>query len=513
MKPSTRIIFNTSIQYVRTVISVLVTLYTARLILDALGVEDYGIYSLVGGIVAMLSFVQTSLTSTTQRYLSFHQGKGDFFMQHKIFNNSIVTQLIISVTLISGLCILQPFIFNGFLNIPADRVNAAIWVYYCMLFTLFFTMQSTPYLAVLIAHENIFYATIVQLTYSFLKIPIALILYAIPVERLKYYAILLVIVQAANYFMYLIYCKRKYKETKNIHLFSLDKQIFKQMFSFMGWSVYSTGCIVGRTQGIAILLNRFFGTVVNAAYGIAWQVSGQLNFLSSSIQNATKPQLIRAEGANDRKKMFRLAEITSKFSFLLLAFMSIPAIMEMDDLLSIWLKEVPENTVVFCQFIVLTNLADQLTIGLAYANEAIGKIRNYSLVVNSIKLLSLPAAFLFLHYGAEVIAVMYCILGIELLCALTRLPFLKFTGGLSIKEFSKRVFLPIIPPFCLTVILCYYYSSIFSSTWSFVGNFIISAITMGISSYFFSLCKDEKEILQRISGIALQKVKSINSIL
>ena len=285
------------------------------------------------------------------------------------------------------------------------------------------------------------------------------------------------------------------------------------MFSFMGWSVYSTGCIVGRTQGIAILLNRFFGTVVNAAYGIAWQVSGQLNFLSSSIQNATKPQLIRAEGANDRKKMFRLAEITSKFSFLLLAFISIPAIMEMDDLLSIWLKKVPENTVVFCQFIVLTNLADQLTIGLAYANEAIGKIRNYSLVVNSIKLLSLPAAFLFLHYGAEVIAVMYCILGIELLCALTRLPFLKFTGGLSIKEFSKRVFLPIIPPFCLTVILCYYYSSIFSSTWSFVGNFIISAITMGISSYFFSLCKDEKEILQRISGIALQKVKSINSIL
>lgn len=138
--------------------------------------------------------------------------------------------------------------------------------------------------------------------------------------------------------------------------------------------------------------------------------------------------------------MFRLAEITSKFSFLLLAFISIPAIMEMDDLLSIWLKEVPENTVVFCQFIVLTNLADQLTIGLAYANEAIGKIRNYSLVVNSIKLLSLPAAFLFLHYGAEVIAVMYCILGIELLCALTRLPFLKFTGGLSIKEFSKRVF-------------------------------------------------------------------------
>ena len=183
----------------------------------------------------------------------------------------------------------------------------------------------------------------------------------------------------------------------------------------MGWSVYSTGCIVGRTQGIAILLNRFFGTVVNAAYGIAWQVSGQLNFLSSSIQNATKPQLVRAEGANDRKKMFRLAEITSKFSFLLLAFISIPAIMEMDDLLSIWLKEVPENTVVFCQFIVLTNLADQLTIGLAYANEAIGKIRNYSLVVNSIKLLSLPAAFLFLHYGAEVIAVMYCILGIELL--------------------------------------------------------------------------------------------------
>lgn len=495
MIASTRVIFNTSVQYLRTGITLIVSLYTTRLILEALGVENYGIYSLVGGIVSMLSFFKSSLAGTTQRYLSYHQGKGDMDMQKKIFNNSVVTQLLISIGLIIILLSLTPFLFNGFLNIPPQRTEAAMWVYFCMLGTLFFTMQSTPYMAALIAHENILFATIVQMIDTFLKIPIALSLTWFQFDSLKLYAILLLSVQILNFLLYYIYSHRKYEETIGVKLLSFDKRTFNEMLSFMWWVIYGTGCVIGRTQGIAVLLNKFFGTVVNAAYGIALVVSSQLSFLSTSLGTAINPQIIRAEGNGDRKKMLRLAEISSKFSFLLLALVSIPAIIEMNALLTFWLKEVPEYAVVFAQFVVLANLFDQLTIGLIAANKAIGNIRNYSITINTIKILTLPAAFISLYVGLPVYSVMVLYALFELICALARLPFLKITGGLSIKGFSNRVFVKLIVPVTFTLLAVFTYNRFIYFPLSFLGSFIISGIVLSLSSYFLALCNDEKDII------------------
>ncbi len=508
MIPSTRVIFNTGVQYFRNIISVFISLYVTRLILDALGVENYGIYSVVGGVVAMLSFIQSSLSGTTQRYLSFHQGRNDIHRQKEIFNNSVITQLLISISLIVVLLVLKPFLFESFLNIPADRVDAAIWVYYCMLGTLFFVMQSTPYLATLIAHENILFATIVQMIDTFLKIPIALALTWFYFDRLKFYAVLMFGLHVINFLFYYLYCKKKYAETTGINFFSFDKQTFFDMFSFMGWTIYSTGCIVGRTQGIAVLLNKFYGAAMNAAYGIGLAVSGQLSFLSTSISNAINPQIIKAEGAGNRIKMLRLSEISSKFSFLLLALISIPAIIEMKSLLSIWLKEIPDHAVMFCQFIVLANLLDQLTIGLGTANKAIGNIRNYSIIINTIKLLTIPFAFLCLYIGLPVFSVMICYVLFEFICALARLPFLKVTAGLSITGFTRRVFLYLLAPNILTVIVCLIYAYLTDSVWSFLGTFALSVLAMVSSSYLIGLCKDEKIIIDNFTQSIICKFKN-----
>lgn len=495
MNAPSRVIFNTSIQYLRTLISVFVSLYTTRLILDALGVENFGLYSIVGGIVTMLSFIQISLSGTTQRYLSYYQGKQEIQLQRKIFNNSVITQLMISILLIITLLGIKPFLFGGFLNISDERLNAAVWVYYCMLGTLFFSMQSTPYFATLISHENILFASVVQLIDIFLKIPIALSLTWFHFDRLKQYALLLLGVHMLNFIFYYLYSKRKYEETKGVKLFSFDKRIFAEMFYFMGWTIYSTGCIVGRTQGIAVLINKFFGAAINASYGIALAISGQFSFISASMRNAIDPQIIKAEGIGDRKKMLRLSEISSKFSFLLLALISIPAIIEMKPLLSVWLKETPEHAVMFCQFVLLANLIDQTTIGLGTANKAIGNIRDYSLVINTIKIATIPAAFVCLYFDLPLISLLICLILFEFICAFARLPFLKVTGGLSIAGYSRRVFLCIIIPTLLTIAVCLGFSYYFDHKWSFLGTFLLSLLVMTTTTYFLGLCKDEKSII------------------
>jgi len=507
MIASTRVVFNTSIQYLRSILSVIISLYTTRLVLKYLGSNDYGIYSLVGGVVAMLSFIKVSLASTTQRYLSFYQGKKDLQMQKSIFNNSVFTQFLISIAIITLLLLLQPYIFNKLLNIDVERIYAAKWVYRFMLISLFFTMQSTPYYATLISHENILFSTLVQIGETLSKIPIVIALTISTVDNLVLFSALSTFVQIVIYFVYQFYCKNKYSETRKLNIRLFNKNVFKDMFSFMGWVVYSTGCVVGRTQGLAIILNKFFSTAINAAYGISWHLSGQVSFLSSSLLNAINPQIIRAEGEQNRKRMFRLAEIASKFSFLLLAMITIPSIIEMKTLLTIWLKDFPEYTVMFCQFILLTNLADQLTIGLVTANKAIGNIKNYSITINTIKLLTVPTAFICLRIGLPVISVMISLLLFELICAISRLFFLKISGGLSIIGFIQRVFMYEIIPIAATVAVSLVISNARNSNISFLYTFFASFFVMGLTAYFAGLTSDEKDIVNTLLKIGINKLK------
>ena len=262
--------------------------------------------------------------------------------------------------------------------------------------------------------------------------------------------------------------------------------------------MYSTGCIVVRTQGLAVILNRILGTIVNAAYGIALHVTSAIHFVAQSVTNAINPQIMKAEGGGERQRMLSLAERASKYASLLIAMVAIPIIAEMDAILQWWLTEVPEQTTMFCRFVLAASICDQLTIGLGCANQAIGKIRTYSLIINTIKVLTLPAAYCCLRLNFPVYTVMWCYLGFECLCAVARLPFLKITAGLSIWHFIRHVFLPIIFPSIVMILSSWTFTYFVDMPYRFIFTIILTCVFGALAVYFTALTKEEQTTAKNI---------------
>ena len=498
MTPSNRVIVNTGAQYIRTVINVLLALYATRLILKSLGADDYGIYTLIAGVVAMLSFLTNALVITTQRYMSFHQARGETEKQKQIFNNSLILHAILSLLLIAALEIAGLFLFDGFLNIAPDRIGAAKIGYQFTILMLCCAFMAAPFRALLISHENIVYISAIDVINGVLKIIIAVAIARSDADRLIFYAALMSCVPLFDLLAFSIYDYIKYEECSTPKLKHFDKQYIYSLSSFAGWTLYSTGCIIGRTQGIAIVLNKFMGATINAAYGIALQVNGAVSFISQSLLNAMNPQIVKAEGAGNRQRVLRLSEIASKFGFLLLALLVIPLVMEMAQVLKLWLNEYPPGTVYLCQLILLTALVDQLTIGLASANQAVGNIKAYSLIVNTIKLITLPIVIVLMLLGVNYQLTMISYIVIEFICCISRLFFLKHTAGLSIRHFVQVVFKMQSIPLIVLVGLYFATRHIPFSIFSFgVRTVVISGIYFA-TIYFFGLCPDEKEIVNRV---------------
>jgi O-antigen/teichoic acid export membrane protein len=491
---SKRVVFNTGILYAKMLVTMGISLYSTRVVLNALGATDYGIFSLIAGVIAMLSFLNAAMTASTQRYLSFHQGKNDFLMQKKIFSNSWILHILIGLIVVVLLEIACPFLFNGFLNIPTERIFMAKTVYHFMTVAVFFSIISVPFTASLNAHENMLWIAIVNIIESVFRLAIALSLVTFVQEgRLVVYGLLTAILGGISFLLYAGYCLKKYNECtlKDYHI---DKPLMKELSSFAGWNLFGALCGVGRTQGLAILLNIFFGTVVNAAYGIANQVAGQMNFFSSTMLRALNPQIMKSEGMNDRKRMLRLSMMASKFGFFLLAFIAIPCIFEMPAILKFWLKEVPEYTDIFCSLILIGALINQLTIGLQSAIQATGRIKIYQIVVGSIQLLNLPIAYFLLKNKFPSYAVLISFVCIEVFACLLRLIFLKKLARLSIREYFKRVFFREAIPVLLSIFICWVITNYLYFEFRFVLTVIISVFTFLISIYFIGLCLDEKKI-------------------
>lgn len=499
MTPSQRIIVNTTAQYTRTIINVGLSLYSTRLILAALGETDFGIYNVVAGVVAMLSFITNALVTTTQRYLSFYHGKEDKEKIRLVFGNSVLLHVLIgSGALIILLSLAYPVVYS-LLNIEPERQMAALYVYGAASVMLFITFLTAPFRSLFIARENIVYISIIDVLDGVLKLFIALFLaHIVSFDKLTIYSYLLVGISVFNLLAFSVYALRHFEECHIPSFKEWDSYFIRSLSSFTGWTIYSTGCIIVRTQGIAIIINRFLGSVINAAYGIALQVSGATYFLAQALTNAMNPQIMKAEGSGNRSYMLTLAERSCKYAYILLSMIAFPLIAEMPSILQFWLGNVPEQAVMFCQFVLLASVIDQLTIGLGTANQAIGNIRNYSIVVNSIKIVTLPCAWACLHYGLPVASVMYCYLGFETLCMLARLPFLKITAQLSIRHFVKTVFVPLVIPTSLLVLTCYAMTHYMDFNYRFILTIFTSAIIYIISIGLLGLSSDERMVFTNI---------------
>lgn len=492
MQASNRLILNTAAQYTRTIINVVLSLYSSRLILQILGESDFGIYSLVGGVVSLLSFLTNSLVTSTQRYLSVSQGKGVLSETKKVFNNSLIVHIALGLTVLFVFMACEPWLFNGFLNIPTDRIGAARIVYRLVIVMLIVALLAAPFRAVLVSRENIVYISVIDVLDGIFKLVFVFLLTYCTFDNLIAYGCIMLGITLFNMLSFVIFGMIKYDECIFPKRKYIDSSSIRDLLSFSGWTMYSTFCVIGRTQGVAIVLNKVMGTVINAAYGIGGSLQGYISFVSSSFTTAISPQLMKAKGAGDNQHMMYLAFFQCKMSYLLFALLAIPSMFEIEKLLMLWLGKVPENAGFFGIMFLLNMLFDLLTSGLGNANSAIGKIRNFTIVVNTPKLLAVPLIWIALKMGGPLYAVGLIFVGSETVSMILRAPMLKKLVDFSIKEFIDYTLLRTIIPVLASIAVSYIISISTNASWRFVLTYLCSSVTLLFLSYYLSLTKAEQ---------------------
>jgi len=508
MKAANRVALNTGILYGRMLITMGITLYSTRLVLNALGSTDYGIFNLLAGIILMLSFLNTAMATSTQRYLSFHQGRNDLAMQRKVFTNSLVLHSAIGLLIVIGLEGVGFFLFDGFLNIPPDRMEAARTIYHFMSLTVFFTIITVPFNGSLVAHENMFWVAFVNIVETLLKLAIAIVLYQVAGDKLVVYGLLTASITIVSFVLYAIYCFKRYPDCTLQGIVKPDATLIRELGSFAGWNLFGSLCSLGRTQGLALILNIFFGTVVNSAYGIANQVGAQLLFFSNTLLRALNPQIMKSEGAGDRQRMLRLSMMASKFGFFLLAIFAIPIIFEMDAILDLWLINIPEYSVDFCRLILIGGLTNQLTIGLQSAMQATGRIKLYQILVGGLLLLNLPISYILLRLGLPAYFVLISYILIEFLACGVRLILCKRVAGLNISIYFKRVIVRQILPTMISSTFCFVIVLYLQIDHRFVYTSFLSAVLFLGSIYFFGLIDGERSLVKSMIGQLKSKLFS-----
>jgi O-antigen/teichoic acid export membrane protein len=511
MQPANRVVINTGFLYGKMLITMIISLYSTRLILNALGVEDFGIFNLIGGVIALLSFINAAMSVATQRYLSFYLGAGEVEKLKSVFSSSVILHLVIAFIILLLLELSGILLFKGGLNIPAERIGTAKIVFHFMVVSTFFTINAVPFDASINAHEHFLFDALTGIFESIAKLGIAFILIYTRVDKLILYGLLIAGLTIIIRIIKSIYCFHKFNECRIRIKSFINYDLFKEMLSFAGWNLFGSLCVVLRNQGLAIVLNIFFGVIVNAAYGIANQVNGQLSAFSQNMLKALNPQIVKSEGGGDRNRMLRLSMLACKLSFFLLAVFAVPLIIEMPFVLKIWLKTVPDNTVVFCQLILILSLLQQLTVGLMVAISSVGKIKAYQIVVGILYTLNIPLAIVLVKFGLPAYSVLIgsiileCIAGVSRIwfawkiASLPVILFLKKTIWSSIISILLATFFALIPRFILdegilrvslavlsstiTLFLFGKYIAGLSNEFEKVNEFVLALLRRGLSSF------------------------------
>lgn len=492
-----RIALNSFIQYSRLIINLVVSLFSVRIILNALGANDYGIYDVIAGVIGLLGFINSSLNQTSIRYLSVCLGNNDNSKVRSTFNNCFWLHLFIALIISILLEIIGTFIFDYFLNIPPSRLYAANLVYHCMVLTLFIQVAITPFSALIISHEKFIYIAIVSIIDSLLKLAIAFFILKTSYDRLILYGILMALVTIINAILYISYIYKKYND--EVVIAKPSKKGILSQSGFAGWTILDVIGSVATRQGYSIILNRYFGPVINASFAIARQVEGQLFNISASIIDTMKPQIMISFGANDKKRMYRLSITAGKLGFSMMAIVAIPLLIYMPDILTIWLKNVPEGTVLFTRLLVLACMAEQLTRGVVYACQATGKIKWFSVIVSAIRFSALPISLLLFHLGFPHYASIVVFLICESIGSLTRVLIMSKLDDFDVSFFIKNVLFRILPSFFIGVIMCGLLKRWFNNTMPFfILNVTICCFLFSTIVYFFALSSDERLTINRI---------------
>lgn len=500
-----RIAKNTLLLYFRMLFLMAVSLYTSRVVLNALGVEDFGIYNVVGGVVAMFTVLSGSLSAAISRFITYELGKGNQENLNKIFSSAVTIQLGLAGIIILLVETIGIWFLNVKMNISEVRMEAANWVFQFSILTFAINLVSVPYNASIIAHEKMSAFAYISILEAVGKLTIAYLIGISPIDKLIFYAILMCAVALIVCFTYGNYCKRHFSECT--YRFIWDKQLLKQMFGFAGWNFIGTASAVLRDQGGNVVINLFCGPTVNAARGVAFQVNNAVNQFVANFMTALNPQITKSYASGDKEYMMTLIFQGARLSFYMLLLLSLPILVNTHYILELWLKIVPEHTVLFVQLVLIFTMSESISQPLITAMLATGKIRNYQIVVGGLQMMNLPVSYLLLRWGFFPEIVIVTAICISQCCLVARLILLRGMIGISIRKYLQKVYFNILTVSAVAVVLpliCTHYIDE-----SFIGFIIISLIAVIctiISIYFIGCNRQERQFIHQKFNIIKAKI-------
>ena len=504
---SKRIAKNTVILYFRMLLLMAVSLYTSRVILSTLGVDDFGIYNVVGGFVALFAVLSKSLSSACSRFFNYEMGKGRSSKLEKVFSSSVWIHLFLAIIVAVLGGVIGAWFVSEKMVISPDRIYAANWVLVFSIVTFCANLIAVPYHAAIIAHERMKTFAYVSLFEGFAKLGISFLIIVSPIDTLIFYACLLCLLQFSVNVMYFIYCRRSFVECRTF--MTLENGVLKEMMSYASWTFVGTSASILRNHGGSILINLFFGPVANAARAIANQVLHAVDGFVSNFVIALKPQITQSYSSGDRSYMMQLVYRGAKFSYFMILFLSLPILLNTEYILNLWLKKTPQIATIFVQLTLLHSMIESLSHPLITAQQATGKIRNYQLVVGGLQLLNLPIAYIVYKMGAPVESFFFVAIGCSIACLIARLIMLRTHVKLDALDFTRKVILRVVVVSIFSALIPILLKSMMQlSMLTFVIMSLSSFIWTFLVIYFIGCDKGEQEIVVKYIKKLRDKIKN-----
>lgn len=484
-----RILKNTLILYIRQVFIVFVNLYALRVVLNELGIEDYGIYSVVAGVVALSSFLSTTMASATQRYFSYALGRNDTDLLNKIFSVSWLVYLFIALLALLVLETVGTWFVSNYISIPPDRIEAVIILYHLTVIGFIVSILNAPFMAILIAHEDMHIYAYLSIVEGLMKLGAVYLLAYISWDKLELYGYLLMFVAIINALAYFIVCLHKYSECqfRKLHW---DKTLLKEIIDFTGWTAFGAFTSVARNHGVTILLNQAFNPATVAARAIAMNVASQVSVFANNFNTGLYPPIIKAYAADDKNEMYSLIIHGSKLTFYLMWVFTLPLLLEMEMVLTIWLNTPPKEAVIFTQLALIEMLIMSVSLPLATAARAPGKMRFYETVLGVIQLVIFAFSYWFVNNGYPAYSVFIIAIIFNFIMLAVRLLVVRHLIGLNLGNYISQVLMPLSGMMLLSAIPSIYLRN---SLPDFVGYstlvIVVCLILSTVSMYYLGLDK------------------------
>lgn len=496
-KENKRLAKNTLFLYFRMFLTLLVGLYTSRVVLNVLGVVDYGINNVVGGVVAIFGSLNGAMASTSSRYITFYLGKGDKNRLREIFSTVAYVHVGIAFIVILLCETIGLWFFYNKMQIPVARLDVAFWLLQFSFAGAFLSMINTPFTGLIIAHEKMDIYAYISIFDVLAKLAIVFLIQVTPFDKLLTYGFLFLIVNIIDFLIYRTYCVKSFEES---HIkFIFDKPLFKELAGYFGWSIAGNVALAFNGQGINMVLNMFFGPAVNAARGVAYQVQNIINQFVGNFQVALNPQIVKTYANREMERMYNLMYASSKYGFLLLFFLSLPVMVCANYILKLWLGIVPEHTVTFLRIILMVCMVNAMANSSIVAAGATGRLKKYTIINATFCLSPLPLSYVVLKLVQIPELVFVILLVVEIMTLASRLILMRSMIGLSMNGYAKAVFLPnflVVAstawlPICLHAVL----KDKFVDT---VTICLISFLAVGTSIYLLGLNTSERQLVNKL---------------